>query len=195
MNVYRVDAVGSDNQSLTPALDLIPLSRNDPRLTICPDVEEDWGPPPLVHYAGKRKQDSDFWDYDQGMAFAVSDRVAQSLVGEQWCKLIPFTAETYDHKLRPVGTLSRVLLATTLVLDAIDRAQTRFKPYGDEVLDFDQPGAIVFRAEALPPSGLFLQKSGASFGIFCAEHPERSEESFAAVCGREGWSGLRFRQV
>jgi hypothetical protein len=195
MKVYRVEAACNDSQSLVPALDLKQLDRNDPRLTTCPAVADDWTPPPLVHYAGKRKLDPDFWDYDQGQAFAVSDRVAQSLAGEAWCKLIPFTAETFDPKLRPVGMLSRVLLATTLLVDAIDRAQTRFKPYGDEVLDFDQPGAIVFRKEALPASGLFLQRSGASFGIFCAEHEECSEGSFVAVCAREGWTGLRFRQV
>lgn len=195
MNVYRVDAVSSDNQSLIPALDLMPLGLNDQRLSICPEVGDGWTPPPLVHIAGKRRLDSDFWDYDQGMAFAVSNRVAQSLAGETWCKLVPFTAEIVDDRLRPAGTLSRVLLATTLLLDAIDRGQTRFKPYGDEVLDFDRPGAIVFRTEALPVSGLFLQESGASFNVFCAEHAEHSEASFVNVCAREGWTGLRFRKV
>lgn len=188
MTVYRVTGVSNDNQHLVPTIDKLPLGMKDPRLQVGPDIAGDWSPPPLIHMLGKKKIDADFWDYDQGLAFAVSAPVADALAGEDWCRLIPFTAEAYDAKLKPSGDISGILLAVTRLVDAVDRERTRFKPYGNEILDFDTPGATVFLANRLPQDGLFHHRSGASTVIFATA-------PFRDLVERESWSGLQFRPV
>ncbi|MBV6459577.1 MAG: hypothetical protein HONBIEJF_02726 [Fimbriimonadaceae bacterium] len=195
MTVYRITATNSDNQHLMPAIDKMPLGLKDPRLVVGPNMPEDWTPPPLVHMLGKKKIDADFWDYDQGVAFTVSRRVAEALAGEEWCRLVPFVAEAYDAKLKPSGEISGLLLAVTRLVDAVDRDRTRFKPYGNEVLDFDTPGATAFLPERLPHEGMFLHRSGASTVVLAAEAPGDGSGSFRAFAERASWSGLRFLPV
>lgn len=186
MRIYRVVAANSDHQSLVPAYDRV--ARDDPRLAVRPTIPDGWTPPPLVNLPGKKKVDADFWDYGQGLAFAISDRVAEKLAQEPWCKLVPFVAESLDSRLKPKGEVRRTLLAVVRVADALDREGTKFKPYGVDALDFDQAGAVVFHEDRLPLDGLFLQASGSSFEILATD-------SFARRYEAEGWTGLRFVPV
>lgn len=192
MVVYRVLATNNDNDHLLPDIDKMPDGLRDRRLKVGPEIMDDWTPPPLFLMRGRKKIDADFWAYDHDLTFVVNEKVAAVLEGELWCRMIPFTTEVMDRKRKPAGELSKHLLVITGMVDAVDRTRTRFNPYGDEIIDYDQPDSTFFHHDKLPVAGLFLHKSGAATIILCAEDPARPEESFKALFNQMGWTGLEF---
>ncbi|HRK20321.1 MAG TPA: hypothetical protein PLX06_00835 [Fimbriimonadaceae bacterium] len=183
MALYRVSAVDGDNHNLQPA-------RFDAALRLKPgeNVDADWAPPALILYRGRKGKDADFWDYGQGQGWVVSSRVALELAGEDWCQLIPFACEPTDPKGKPVQRLERTLLHVTNRADVVIPEKSRFKPYGERVLDFDTPESIAYDEARIPPKGVFWQPSGASYELMCGE-------AFRALFGRENWTGLRFDRI
>lgn len=192
MIVYRVLATNNNNDCILPDIDKMPDGLRDPRLNVGPAIMDDWTPPPLFLMRGRKKIDADFLAYDHDKTFVVNDEVAKSLEGQDWCRMIPFTVEVMDRNRKPAGELSKVLLAITKLVDAVDRSRTRFKPYGDEIINYDEPDTTFFHHEKLSPSGLFHHKSGASTRILCAEDPARQEQSFKTLFDQTGWTGLEF---
>ncbi|HRF60869.1 MAG TPA: hypothetical protein PLH94_13265 [Fimbriimonadaceae bacterium] len=172
---------------LVPLYDQLPEGIRDPRVRVGPDVDEGWTPPPLMLRKAKGKaHPPDIWDYDQGCALAVTGAVAAVLDGASWCRLFPLREEVQvgsNPGVREV--IDRVLVVVTSVVDVMDPERTTYKPYGDHVLDFDRPGAIVPDAARVPASGLFHQPTGASTHLFATE-------GFRALVESKGWTGLEF---
>ena len=184
--IYRL-GINNLTWGLIPLFDIIPEGFNDPRVRVGPEVDENWSPPPLYLYKPRGKgTEPDIWDYDQGQALAVTHEVAASFEGESWCKLFPIRAAVQvGRKPGRLEEIDRLLVATTIVVNVVDAERTQFKPYGDRVLDFDRPGAIVLDKSRLPHTGLFMQPSGVS-------HCLLATEKFRELAESMGWTGLTF---
>jgi hypothetical protein len=170
--------------------DKLPEGLRDPRVRVGPEVDEGWTPPPLMLSKVRGNAPSpEIWNYDQGLALAVTGTVAAALEGESWCRLFPFRAEVQvGSKPGNWEEVDRVLVAVTLAVDVMDSERTVFKPYGERVLDFDLTGAIVVDEGRVPSSGLFQQPSGASHHLLATER-------FRDLVESKGWKGLEFAPI
>lgn len=150
-------------------------------------LDSQWNPIPLILYRNKIKVEPDFWDFDQGAMFAVSERVRQALNLEHWGESRLLRVEVRDPKGNPIQ-VDRHAMNILAVADVMEPSLTMYKPYGDRVLDFDRPETLVVDQGKVPPEGLFLQPSGSWREILCTP-------SFKSVYEAAGWTGLDFREL
>jgi len=186
MRVYRVSAASNDYDSLVELDEQSRLSGLQPGSPLPPG----WQPGRLAWYRGRRKVAADFWSYDHGAAYAVSPRVSNALDNASWCQLVPISTIPQNPRGEPMTPLEMTLLHLVQVVDAVDRTATGFLPLGSDLLDWDTPGAVVFKPEFVPLEGLFLQPDGDWREVLCGEG---RGESFRMVAERSGWTGLTFK--
>lgn len=147
-----------------------------------------WEPTNLVFYKGRMLQEVDFMSLDHDELWVVSDRVREALVTAPWCRFVRVRAKAVDSKKKPSAELDAWVMEVVRNTDVVDRSRTRFKPYGEFVLDLDTPGATVLDASQVPDSGIFGQPSGRTRVLM-------STEAWQDMYMAYEWTGLVFKAI